>query len=197
MNKKICMAGLAAALAVGMSVGSTYAAEALSPSEQVNILSANVKTWKPTKGGSYVLTDLDGNGRLEVVTSYVTRKRTKAVGVWEVNADGNGIEACELPWEEDEEMPEVTQKNVPVYYDAKADMYYFVFGETNGTVIALKDGVLSCCSYEELDIAELETQNGVLSWISTSEHPLDGAPMEQILELAGESCAAFSVKAGE
>lgn len=197
MKKKIWMAGLIAALAVGMSAGSAYAAEALSPSDQVNILIANVKTWKPTKGGSYVLTDLDGNGRLEVITSYVTRKRTKAVGAWEVNADGNGIEACELPWKEDEEMPELTQKNVAVYYDADEDLSYFVFGEPEETVIALKDGVVFCCSYEELDTGKLEARRGVLSWVSTSEHPLDGAPMEQILELAGESCAAFSVKADE
>lgn len=199
MKKKICAACLAPILAAGMISGVVYADEGteLSGSDQVKIIVGNIDKWKPTKGGSYAITDLDVNGRMEVITSCLTRKRTLAVEVWQVNEAGKGIEECTLPWEEEEEHPELTQKNMPVYYDSKQDIYYFVFGEEPETVISFKEGAVSCIAYDEAAYADMEELQGVISWISTSEHPLDGAPMEQILELAGESCASFAVKTTE
>lgn len=199
MKKKVYDTVVIATFLLGISSGVVYANEVskLSSSDQVKIIVANVEKWKPTKGGSYAITDLDGNGRMEVITSYLTRKRTQAIEVWEVNEEGKGIKACTFPWKEEEEQPEVIQKSMPVYYDSEQNRYYFIFGEEPKTVISLKEGDISCTVYNEEVCMNMEERQGTISWISTSEHPLDGAPMEQILELAGESSAAFSVKAAE
>jgi hypothetical protein len=161
-----------------------------------------VSVWKPKSNASYAYTDLDQDGMLEILTSYTSKKGEVTNGLWELR-DGRLTE-CSLPWEEEEAQTELKEQKVPVYYDGENDVYYYLFGTASEeedaqiTALWLKDGELNAEVLEEepeVRFAGMEQLIGTFGWVSTAEHTLKDAPLEQLTEIGGESIGRFTLKA--
>ena len=102
--------------------------------EQKRILEENRSLWAFTDPFEspwfYTFTDLDCNGRTEVIAA-----TTQGTGIYtyahfyEVRADGSGIDNCyheNMEIEGPDDWPEIVRDSLPCYYDAAADRYYYV-----------------------------------------------------------------------
>lgn len=235
MKRKILPVSLILTMSLGLFGGIASAASVV---QQQEIIVSLVDQWKPEeKTGSYTLTDLDGNGRLEIIASTITKdEKVSKSRLWEINEEGNRLVEYEMPWTQEENQPDLIVKSTAAYYDAENDIRYYIFADEtkaedgsiseSQTAIWLKDGVLqaellvSCqknysgeteytAVYTDADgneiteeayaaaaqerFADLEQQEAGFGWVSVKEHPLQDAPFEQIMELAGESCARFLI----
>ncbi len=115
----------------------------------------------------YTYTDLDHNGRLEVLTA-----STQGSGFftyaecWEINASFSGLDHCTAVYEQQEffSWPELVVDEAPCYYDSSTGLYHYLFTDLvreganhhHETLIdvCLSEGVLG---YQPL--AARETQN--------------------------------------
>ncbi|MBQ9661960.1 MAG: hypothetical protein IJV40_02270 [Oscillospiraceae bacterium] len=100
---------------------------------QKQLLEDNRALWAFTEAYEspwfYTFTDLDHNGRLEVIAA-----STQGTGVftyanfYEVRADGSGIENCYHAYAEIEgqdDWPEIVRDSLPCYYDRANNRYYY------------------------------------------------------------------------
>ena len=187
--------------------------EILSTSDQQRRITGYVSEWKPEDGtGSYTVTDLDGNGCLEILSAnYDSSTSDTEWKMWEISAEGEFV-SCELPWEDGESQPDVITDSAAVYYDGDNDIYYYIFEDVvaaeDGTenaqsvALSLQDGVLTSELLEAEENTDrfdgMDEMEASFNWISTAEHSLGSdVPMEQILTLVGEAYAGFSLQAAE
>lgn len=102
----------------------------------------------------YAVTDLDQNGRLEVITSYILGSGHYAESYYyEVNEALNGLIICEQKDRRPDSEADIIIDNAPIYYDSEHNIYYYIFDETR------RDGIK--CSYENRHA--LSFKDGVLS----------------------------------
>ncbi len=123
--------------------------------EQLALIAANHGTWMNGEEMFspelfYTVTDLDQNGRLEVLfgCSMGTGIFTY-VDVWQVNEDCTALEKANS-FEEGYSQADIILSQTDVYYDEEADVYYYMFTDDarsgwmwNGTdkrAVWLKDG---------------------------------------------------------
>lgn len=136
------------------------AADLSSPQEQIKLLMSQVALWQvPSEGASetcyYAVTDLDRNGRLEILAASTQGTGIYTYGtVHEVSADYTDVQECMTPCKEDKDLPEIIMDSTPAAYDADAGCYDYLF--TNDTrngaaehyqsivAVRLQDGVLTC-----------------------------------------------------
>ncbi|GEM_PF-2954536 len=176
---------------------SAFSAEAGNYAEQLGAFVNQVSVWKPKAKASYAYTDLDQDGFLEVLTSFTSKKGAVTNTLFELR-DSRLVEVT-LSWEKGDDQPELKEKSVPAYYDSENDIYYYLFGteteEAPVTALSLKDGVLTAEAVE--DIASrfegMAAKKASFGWISTAEHTLNDAPLEQLSELGGESIGGFKL----
>ncbi|MBO5638551.1 MAG: hypothetical protein J5916_01470 [Oscillospiraceae bacterium] len=147
--KKIILA-LVLVLAVGLSAcgpsaGSAQQPAADNPTEtpstvpslpqekQLEILEANRSSWEfrdPYESPwFYVFTDLDLNGRLEVIAASTQGSGIYTyVNFYEVRSDGSGIDNlyhANVEIEGPDDWPEIVLESLPCYYDAAGERYYY------------------------------------------------------------------------
>jgi len=148
MKKMILV--IALVLAVGLSAcgGTTGGAQtpaADSPTEtpstvpsipqetQIQILEANRSSWEFREPYEspwfYTFTDLDLNGRLEVIAASTQGSGVFTyVNYYEVRADGSGVDNlyhANVEIEGPDDWPEIVVDRLPCYYDAAAGRYYY------------------------------------------------------------------------
>ena len=159
---------------------------------QLDLIWKNKDTWKvldETDGWCYAVTDLDGNGQLEILSS-----ETHGTGhfttfqAWEVSDDGSSL----VPIAEPEEYGSVvimdsatysedlTPEAVPCYYDPQADIYYYIqsgtikvsasqYCETTTAVYLIGDRMeRETLRYEITDYDPSET----VTYQDAEEHPI-------------------------
>ncbi len=135
------------------------AAPLLSEAEQIQLLEENRALWEYTESYEspwyYTFTDLDRNGRLEVISASMQGSGLYTYArYFEVRADGTGLDCC---WHENDELegpedwPEIVQDSLPCWFDASSGRYYYACeGITRDgyahqyytwQVLSLKDGV--------------------------------------------------------
>lgn len=131
-----------------------------SPQEQIKLLMNQAALWQvPSEGASetyyYAVTDLDRNGRLEILAASTQGTGIYTYGtVHEVSADYTDVQECMTPCKEDKDLPEIIMDSTPAAYDADTGCYDYLF--TNDTrngaaeyyqsivAVRLQDGVLTC-----------------------------------------------------
>ncbi len=105
----------------------------LSADEQRQILENNRSLWAFTEAYEspwfYTFTDLDHNGRLEVIAASTQGSGLYTyVNFYEVRADGSGIDSVRREDPEIEgpdDWPEIVMDTLPCYYDAASDRWYY------------------------------------------------------------------------
>lgn len=167
-SKFLCVLLAAALLLVGCAntaptrITETEEATEPSPSdpqEQLKLLMHTVDTWKAEDfGGSevyyYAVTDLDWNGRLEIIAASTQGTGIFTYGtMYEVSEDFSSVVKCDTPCDHNTDLPEITVESTPAAYDAESGCYDYLF--TNDT----RNGAAE--HYQS--IVALRLQNGVLS----------------------------------
>ena len=145
------------------------AAEAIAA--QLSLLFNDMSTWNLDKNGEqwqYIVTDLDHNGRLELIAAKNNPDdRTTNINVWEVNKDGNGLDACKVQLDADGAFPDIITENTDTYYTSASDDWVYFFydntlfeggAKTVKCSVQLKDGELLVKEYA-YEISETD-ENG-------------------------------------
>lgn len=166
MLRKICICAMALAMVLSASAcGNTEnnTAEAGegenqdTTAMQLQLIADNIDTWRgddETVIYSYAVTDLDMNGRLEIISSSCQGTGLYTyTSVWEVDEALNKLDPIENPALEGESQADIIVESTPVYFDADSGEYNYIFGDVtrNGAAeyyenlraIALREGVLS------------------------------------------------------
>ena len=148
MKKMILAAVLVLAIslsACGGTAGGAQTPAAESPTEtpstvptipqekQLEILEANRASWEFREPYEspwfYAFTDLDLNGRLEVMAASTQGSGVFTyVNFYEVRADGSGVDNlyhANVEIEGPDDWPEIVLDRLPCYYDAAAGRYYY------------------------------------------------------------------------
>lgn len=139
--------------------------------EQIALLVANRDLWYPADDYyvpySYAVTDLDQNGRLELLINICMGTGFFSENfAWEVNETGDGIVSCGEIFETYESQVDLGYAAADAYYDAETDIYYFIaedyirngwaFNATEVYAMSLQNGqmqsrFLGSCSYENFE----------------------------------------------
>ena len=74
----------------------------------------------------YTVTDLDHNGRLELLAAS-RQGGSSSLKVWEVNAELTDFNVCEVRIPDGQSFPNIITDNTDTYYDADADAWFYIF----------------------------------------------------------------------
>ena len=124
---------------------------------------ANKVTWQ------YTVTDLDHNGRLELIAATTENKNFYTYAVmYEVNADLNSFTICDLGINEGDPFVDIIAASADTYYYQPADTWYYMFTEGYADnadkyyavkcSVSLKDSYATANAYAK---QTTETVNGV------------------------------------
>jgi hypothetical protein len=102
----------------------------------------------------YAVTDLDQNGRLEIIQSSCQGTGLYTyTNLWEVDANGTELIPCQLSIAEGDSQPDIIADPEIVYYDETGDCYFYIFRDEirNGAAehyqsqiaLSLQDGVVT------------------------------------------------------
>lgn len=126
---------------------------------QIALIAEKAELWKGdeeqvTEPYFYAVTDLDQNGRLELIqsicqgTGFYTYTR-----LWEVNAEGTDLIACAYAVAEEESQPDVIANPDGAYFDEAQNRYYYIFRDDlriggaeyvqDWVAFSLRDGAVS------------------------------------------------------
>lgn len=183
--KKLCSLLLSLALCAALAACGASGAPAVSPSDapsaspsaaptaaafspapvseesaaaQLRLIAGAADTWRigdESDGWGYAVTDLDGNGRLELISSELHGTGFFSTNrIWEVTAALDGLaEVTQTIPEGDSQADLLTAETLPVYTDDAGGVRYFVFtdGLRNGAAeyyeslraLSLRDGALT------------------------------------------------------
>ncbi len=185
--------------APAQQAGSTADGPELPEEEQRRILEENRELWAFTDPWDspwfYTFTDLDHNGRLEVIAA-----TTQGSGMytyahfWEVLADGSGIDNCYhkgVEVEGPDDWPEIVLESLPCRYDAAEDRWYYpcegitrsgaAYAYCAWYALCLKDGV---ADWELLAEKTVETEGGNprVSCLDAQGNPISEAEYDGAVE---------------
>lgn len=102
--------------------------------KQIQVIADQVSVWKGEEevlNYGYAVTDLDHNGRLELIASTCIGTGIYTYSsFYEVNENGDGLDVCEYPGAEGGSEADIMEDNsVRVYYDIDSNTYYYIFND--------------------------------------------------------------------
>ena len=103
-------------------------------SDQINLIAANANLWKQNIDfglWGFAVTDLDHNGRLEILAASVQGTGFYTyINAYEVNEKGDGFNELQGPSIlRTDSAPDIMVSNVPCYFDKDAGRYYYIFDD--------------------------------------------------------------------
>ena len=103
-------------------------------SDQIDLIAANASLWKQDVDfgrWGFTLTDLDHNGRLEIIAASVQGTGFYTyLNVFEVNEDHSALTELQGPsFLRTDSSPDVMVSSVPLYHDKENDRYYYIFDD--------------------------------------------------------------------
>ncbi|MBO5484736.1 MAG: hypothetical protein J5979_05960 [Lachnospiraceae bacterium] len=118
--------------------------------DQLKIIARKYKKW--TKGESeddpylsYAVTDLDQNGRLEIIASSADQGSGRFTNseYFQVNRAGDGLEKISTPYKEGWSQDDIVSNMETAYYDEDSGGYYYITGDfvTAGLATGYYDSV--------------------------------------------------------
>ena len=147
-----------------LSMMSTASAESMESVEhQIKIINDNFIIWNCdsyNKQFSYAVTDLDGNGRLELLAASTQGSGKFTTGrMFEVNSSYNGMFEVKLVNGEGDFIPDIVVNQTEVYKDSISGSSYYIF--TDDTPF----GQWSSYSTQNA----LLLKNGIATWLTVAE----------------------------
>lgn len=100
---------------------------------QLQLIAENAALWigdteETAEPYFYAVTDLDQNGRLEIIQSVCQGTGLFTyTKLWETDAEGTALLPCQLPWEEGSSQPDVITDPDKVYFDEATNTYSYIF----------------------------------------------------------------------
>jgi len=102
---------------------------------QLKIIASNIDLWaKPEEYANdvynYAITDLDSNGRLEIIAS-----NSGGTGIYtystfyEINEEYNGLTICDYITQEGDSQADIAVDSVPGFYDSQKGIIYYIFDD--------------------------------------------------------------------
>ena len=99
-----------------------------STAAQIKLLNSSFGSFRQDDSWSYTVTDLDHNGRLELIATTIQGDgRTSLVKLWEVGADLNSVAECRVVVPEDESFPDILAENADTFYNPGNDLWNYTF----------------------------------------------------------------------
>lgn len=103
-------------------------------SEQISLIAANTYLWKQDYEyvlWGYIVTDLDRNGRLEIISASVQGTGFYTyILAFEVSEDRDSLKELDgLGPERTDSLPDIMVLSVPVYFDKETGLYYYIFSD--------------------------------------------------------------------
>ncbi len=164
---------------------------------QIELIAQNKDLWKQdiefgTWG--YTITDLDHNGRLEIISASVqgTGFYTYIVA-YEVNAEGNGLTELYGPEKMNyDSAPDIMVSTVPVFHDEKENRYYYILDDMirngmaeyyeNKRAVSIVDG-----TWQETPLAYKTTiytdaEHYTINCTDANQNPISEAQFSSIAE---------------
>ena len=138
---------------------------------QINYIFSSLKTFRQdeTNGAwQYTITDLDHNGRLEVIAAFLNAAdHTTSVKIWELNLADSSFQECETAVPEGDSFPDIIADKADSCYDRDADTWTYLFydhiilSENDAyavkTAVTFQDGK---ASFTRLAVQHTQTVNG-------------------------------------
>lgn len=143
---------------------------------------------------NYAVTDLDQNGRLElVVTVSKGMEQGSVTEVWEVNEAGDGVDPCT---EALSSTAALAVETAEVCFDAPSDTYTYLFPDTVAGAeekhsLVLKNGVIE--AEDELPAGQ-QTLTAAFLWQAPFHDEIDVLTQEDWYHLLADSWQAFQLK---
>lgn len=136
--------------------------ETLSQEQQRQLIMDSYESWRAQdeyySPWYYSITDLDHNGRLEVIAASMqgTGLFTFAT-LWEVNEEGTALVSCQSNLDEWQDWPDIIRNEFPSYYDSTSGKYYYVCGNDtrNGAAEHYFSQCVLCLYEGQLEIKTL------------------------------------------
>lgn len=103
--------------------------------EQVRLIADNIDLWAAPEEYiydvyHYTVTDLDGNGRLELIISNIGGTGIYTYSkFYEVNETCDGLNVCEHMIREGDSEADIAADTVAGYYDPQSDIMYYIFDD--------------------------------------------------------------------
>jgi hypothetical protein len=126
---------------------------------QLQLIADSVATWMGdtelvAEPFYYAVTDLDQNGRLEIIQSSCQGTGLYTyTSLWEVDANGTELVPCQLSIAEGESQPDIITNPDMVYFNEANDCYFYIFCDDirdgaaehyqSRVAISLQDGVVN------------------------------------------------------
>lgn len=133
MKKRVIAICLLAAMVLGVFCGCS----GTKGRRQITVIAENLNTWlmnveEGTKIYAYAVTDMDQNGRFEIIAlqNYGKGPATEAT-YYEVNEDGTELQQCEHIYTGDSQA-DIMFEDADVYEDPDTKKLYYVFTDTSG-----------------------------------------------------------------
>ena len=131
---------------------------------------------------SYTVTDLDHNGRLEVIAASIQGQgRYTNAKVWEISSDKKTLGVCRIPLEEGDSFPDIVTNTADTFHDKKSDEWFYLFNDhvtvssnelySSKCSLSLDDGVVNSVIYA---FQSTQIQNGQMNVSFTDK---DGVPI--------------------
>ena len=115
----------------------------------------------------YAVTDLDHNGRLELIAASVHPvDRSTNVYLWEVNEKGDALAPCKVDLEAEDSFPDISSDAADTFYEAASSQWAYLFYDT--IVLSAQDVYTVKCS--------VTLEKGVLSYRQYALEHAEGAP---------------------
>jgi hypothetical protein len=102
---------------------------------QLQLIADNIEVWMGdtelvAEPFFYAVTDLDQNGRLEIIQSSCQGTGIYTyTNLWEVDANGTKLIPCQLSIAEGDSQPDIITNPDSVYFDETNNCYFYIFGD--------------------------------------------------------------------
>ncbi|HKM04710.1 MAG TPA: hypothetical protein VJZ04_09035 [Lachnospiraceae bacterium] len=102
---------------------------------QIKIIVDNINLWTDSMDYAndryhYAITDLDNNGRLEIIASNIGGTGIYTYSsFYEIDERFKGLTRCETNFTEGDSQADITVDSVPGYYDPKTKIMYYIFDD--------------------------------------------------------------------
>lgn len=137
------------------------AADQSDEDRQLGLITSGFSGFKQLDGETawyYTVTDLDHNGRLELIAaSQHPQSRATNLHVWEVSAERSALAECSLAKDPEESFPDILTDAADTYFSASAGTWHYLFYDhvvlsdtevcTVKTAVTLKDGTICYDAY--------------------------------------------------